>query len=262
MILNHKDAIEFLVNNADEIGFNRFTIRNLHGVLANNLLPDPQAAGRLRQIEVEIGQSAFRPLAVPQLIEECFNQILDTAAAISDPFEQSFFIMVHLPYLQPFEDVNKRVSRLAANIPLIKANLVPLTFADVPKDVYVQATLGVYELNKVELLRDIFLWAYKRSAERYAAVRQSLGEPDPFRLKHRDALREVVRTIVRDQLNRAAAFKYLETWTAENLVEDDRDEFQRVAEDEILALHEGNSARYQVRPSEFEAWRKVWERKS
>ena len=60
MILNHKDAIEFLVNNADEIGFNRFTIRNLHGVLANNLLPDPQAAGRLRQIEVEIGQSAFR----------------------------------------------------------------------------------------------------------------------------------------------------------------------------------------------------------
>lgn len=262
MILNHKDAIEFLVNNADEIGFNRFTIRNLHGVLANNLLPDPQAAGRLRQIEVEIGQSAFRPLAVPQLIEECFDQILDTARAISDPFEQSFFIMVHLPYLQPFEDVNKRVSRLAANIPLIRANLVPLTFVDVPQDLYVQATLGVYELNKVELLRDIYLWAYKRSAERYAAVRQSLGEPDPFRLKHRDALRQVVGTIVRDQLDRASAFKYLETWTAEHLVEDERDKFQRVAEDEILALHEGNFARYQVRPSEFEAWRKVWERKS
>ncbi len=262
MILNHKDAIEFLVNNADEIGFNRFTIRNLHGVLANNLLPDPQAAGRLRQIEVEIGQSAFRPLAVPQLIEECFDQVLDTARAISDPFEQSFFIMVHLPYLQPFEDVNKRVSRLAANIPLIRANLVPLTFVDVPQDLYVQATLGVYELNKVELLRDIYLWAYKRSAERYAAVRQSIGEPDPFRLKHREALRQVVGTIIRDQLDRASAFKYLETWTAENLVEDERDEFQRVAEDEILALHEGNFARYQVRPSEFEAWRKIWGRKS
>jgi len=262
MILNHKDAIEFLVANADEIGFNRLTIRNLHGLLANNLLQDPQAAGRLRQIEVEIGQSTFRPLAVPQLIEECFNQILDTAMAISDPFEQSFFIMIHLPYLQPFEDVNKRVSRLAANIPLIKANLVPLTFVDVPQDLYVQATLGVYELNKVELLRDIYLWAYKRSAERYAAVRQSIGEPDPFRLKHRDALRQVVGTIIRDQLDRASAFKYLETWTAENFIEDERDEFQRVAEDEILALHEGNFARYQVRPSEFEAWRKVWGRKS
>jgi Fic family protein len=261
MILNHKDAIEFLVRNADEIGFNRFTIRNLHGLLANNLLSDPQAAGRLRFIEVGIEQSAFQPLAVPQLIEECFDQILNTAEAISDPFEQSFFVMVHLPYLQPFDDVNKRVSRLAANISLIKANLVPLTFSDVPRDLYIQATLGVYELNKMELLRDIYLWAYKRSAERYAAARQSLGEPDPFRLKHRDALRQVIGTIVRSQYNREAAFKYLETWTAENLGEDQRDEFIRVAEDEILALHEGNFARYQVRPSEFDAWRRVWDRK-
>lgn len=261
MILNHKDAIEFLVDNADDIGFNRFTIRNLHGILANNLLPDPRAAGRLRQIEVEIGQSSFKPLAVPQLIEECFDQILDTARSISDPFEQSFFIMVHLPYLQPFEDVNKRDSRLAANIPMIKANLAPLTFADVPKDLYMHATLGVYELNRVELLRDIYLWAYKRSAERYAAVRQSLGEPDPFRLKHRDELRLVVGTVVRDQFDRAAALKYLETWTAGNLAEDERDEFQRIAEEEILSLHEGNFARYHVRPSEFEDWRRVWDRK-
>ncbi len=262
MILNHKDAIEFLVDNADEIGFNRFTIRNLHGLLANNLLPDPQAAGRLRSIDVAITRSAFQPLSVPQLIEECFDQILNTAAAITDPFEQSFFVMVHLPYLQCFDDVNKRVSRLAANIPLIKLNLVPLTFTDVPRSLYTQAMLGVYELNKIELLRDLYLWAYKRSAERYAAARQSLGEPDPFRLKHRDALRQVVGTIVRDRYDRAAAFKYLETWTTENLPEDEREQFQRVAEDEILALHEGNFARYQVRSSEFEAWRKVWDRKS
>jgi Fic family protein len=45
------------------------------------------------------------------------HQILSTATAITDPFEQSFFVMVQLPYLQPFDDVNKRVSRLAANIP-------------------------------------------------------------------------------------------------------------------------------------------------
>jgi hypothetical protein len=46
MILNHKDAIEFLVGNADELGFNRYTILNLHAILANNLLADPTAAGR------------------------------------------------------------------------------------------------------------------------------------------------------------------------------------------------------------------------
>ena len=70
MILNHKDAIEFLVGSAEEIGFNRHTILNLHALLANNLLADPEATGRLRQIAVGIEKSAFHPLEVPQLIEE------------------------------------------------------------------------------------------------------------------------------------------------------------------------------------------------
>ncbi len=85
--------------------------------------------------------------------------------------------MVHLPYLQPFDDVNKRVSRLAANIPLIRSNLSPLSFTDVSQSAYTDAILGVYELNDVSLLRDVFFWAYERSAARYAAARQSSGSP-------------------------------------------------------------------------------------
>jgi Fic family protein len=126
MILNHKDAIEFLVSSAQDIGFNRYTILNLHAMLANNLLADETAAGRLRRIAVGIERSVFHSLEVPSIIEECFDQLLRTAAAIDDPFEQGFFVMVQLPYLQPFDDVNKRVSRLAANIPLVKRNLSPL----------------------------------------------------------------------------------------------------------------------------------------
>ena len=125
MILNHKDAIEFLVESANEIGFNRHTILNLHSLLSNNLLPDPQASGRLRTKIVGIGQSAYTPLAAPAVIEECFNDVLSKASAIADPFEQAFFVTVQLPYLQPFEDVNKRVSRLGANIPLIRRNSKP-----------------------------------------------------------------------------------------------------------------------------------------
>ncbi|MBX9724394.1 MAG: Fic family protein, partial [Candidatus Obscuribacterales bacterium] len=261
MILNHKDAIEFLVNAASEIGFNRYTLLNLHALLANNLLSNPHAEGRLRFIEVGIEQSTFQPLAVPQLIEECFEQIVTTAQAIRDPFEQSFFIMVHLPYLQPFDDVNKRVSRLAANIPFIKANLIPLTFLDLPRDIYAQAILAVYELNKVELLRDVYLWAYERSAERYAAARQSLGEPDPFRIQYKEALRLVVGDVMRNQFNREHAFRFIEEWSAENIPSDDRARFTEVVEDEITALHEGNFARYKVRPSEFDAWQKVWNEK-
>jgi hypothetical protein len=258
MILNHKDAIEFLVGAADEVDFNRYTILNLHALLAGNLLADPGAAGRLRHISVGIERSVFHPLEAPQLIEECFDQILATASAIIDPFEQAFFAMVQLPYLQPFDDVNKRVSRLAANIPLIKANLSPLSFEGVPRGAYTEAVLGVYELNRIELIRDVFVWAYERSAARYAAVRQSLGEPDPFRLRHREALHEIVSAVVRGPMNKKQAIAHVDAWTQEHVDSQERERFREAAEVELLSLHEGNFARYQIRPSEFTAWREVW----
>jgi len=258
MILNHKDAIEFLVANANDVGFNRYTILNLHALLANNLLADPTAVGRLRHIIVGIDGSTFHPLEGPGLIEECFDQILATAAAIDDPFEQAFFMMVQLPYLQPFDDVNKRVSRLAANIPMIRANLAPLSFTEVPGDLYTRATLGVYERNDITLLRDVFLWAYQRSAARYAAVRQSMGEPDPFRLRYREQLRDVVRDVVLGAMSRQATRAHLVTTSRELIPTADQDQFAEVAETELLGLHEGNFARYLVRPSEFAAWQQIW----
>lgn len=260
MILNHKAAIEFLVQAAQDIAFDGRTILNLHALLSENLLADPNAVGRLRRIQVGIGQSVYMPLAVPQLIEEAFGQVLRTASAVTDPFEQAFFVMVQLPYLQPFDDVNKRVSRLAANIPLIKRNLAPLSFVDVPTDLYTRAVLGVYELNRIELLRDVFLWAYERSSARYAAVRHTLGEPDPFRLKHRLLLKQVISDVVRKTMDKKQAARHIAAFAEREIRQDERARFMEVAETELLALHEGNFARYQVRPSEFNAWRETWNR--
>jgi hypothetical protein len=259
MILNHKAAIEFLVQNAEDITFDRHTILNLHAMLAENLLPDPLAAGRVRRIAVGIGQSVYHPPAVPQLLDECFDQLLASASAIRDPFEQSLFVMVQLPYLQPFEDVNKRVSRLAANIPLIRRNLSPISFVDVPHDTYTRGILGVYELNRVDLLKDVFLWAYERSAVRYAAIQQTIGDPDPFRLRHRQALREIVGEVIRAPMSKAAAAAHVAAWTKTHLAATDVARFIETAESELLGLHEGNYARYRIRPSEYAAWRTVWD---
>ncbi|MBK8454221.1 MAG: Fic family protein [Thiofilum sp.] len=255
MILNHKAAIEFLLDSNTELGFNRYTILNLHGLLSENLLADPLACGRLRFIPVGIGQTTYLPLEVPQLIEECFNQILDTAHVIQDPFEQAFFAMVHLPYLQPFEDVNKRVSRLAANIPLIRENLAPLSFIDVPERAYIDAILAVYELNRVELLRDVFVWAYQRSSARYAAVRQSLGEPDPFQMKYRDLIKQTVQYVVIEQWNKEQATKYVQEVARNQLSNGEQRRFVELVEMELMSLHEGNIARYRLRPSEYQAWK-------
>lgn len=254
MILNHKAAIEMLADQAQEIGFNRYTVCNLHALLSDNLLSDPAASGRLRSRAVGVSGTVFHPLEVPQQIEDNFDLILTKAAAIEDPFEAAFFLMVHLPYLQAFEDVNKRVSRLAANIPMIRHNFCPLSFVDVEAENYVNALIGVYELQRIEYLRDVFVWAYTRSARRYNAVRQSLGDPDPFRLKYRSQIGHFVREVLRSGQSAAGAAAWIRQQAAAEIPEMEREKFIETVEIELLSLHEGNIARYRLRPSEFAQW--------
>ncbi len=233
----------------------RYSILNLHAILSDNLLPNPEACGRLRQIAVGIGGSVYTPLSTPQLLDEYFQRALDIAEAISDPFEQSFFALVHLSYLQPFEDVNKRVARLAANIPLINHNLCPLSFIDVPKRSYVEGILGVYELNRIELLRDVFVWGYERSVKRYLSTRGELGEPDPFRMKYRSLLTEIIREVV--LRGEGQVQDVVTTWAAEHLPENDRQRFIKLVYAELRGLHEGNIARFRLRPAEFAVWKET-----
>jgi Fic family protein len=253
MILNHKAAIEMLVDSAAEIGVNRFTLLNLHALLADNLLEDRREAGRLRARPVGISGSTYLPLAIPQLIESEFAQLIDKAAAVRDPFEQSLFLMAQLPYLQPFVDVNKRTSRLAANIPLIRDNVVPLSFIDVPEQAYVDGLLGVYELNRIELLRDVFVWAYERSCRRYKTVRDSLPEPDPFRLAYRQTLIDLIGEIVRGK--RTATPQRVTALAASRVPKRDLARLVALTLEELEGLHEGNIARFRIRPSELQAWR-------
>ncbi len=256
MILNHKSAIELLVENIDEVGFNRYTLMNLHSALAENLLPNPADEGRIRRHAVDIGQSVYRPLSTPQQIEDALDDLLAKANKITDAFEQSFFMMVHLPYLQPFADINKRTSRLAANLPLFRANLCPLTFLDVPEQAYSRAMLGVYEMTRVELLRDLYIWAYERSTQEYFAIRQGLVEPDPLRLAWRDFIKRTIQQVVTQPAIDPIAI--IEKSVDEQIPEPERADVQALIVEELRRLHEGVLARYGVRPSEFIQWKAVY----
>jgi len=253
MILNHKAAIEMLVEEAGQVGFNMFTFLNLHAILSENLLPDDNASGRLRRRPVDIYGSVFHPLIMPQALEECFRLLLRKASTIPDPFEQSFFIMVQLPYLQPFEDVNKRVSRLGANISLIRNNLCPLSFIDVPEQAYIDGTLGVYEFNQVDLLRDVFVWAYERSCQRYLAITQTMAEPDPLRIQYRELLTDGVQAIVRGR--KTVSMDTVKELADDLVPEEDREAFTNMFMDALHHLHEGNVARYRLKLSEFQEWK-------
>lgn len=258
MILNHKAAIELLVDSVSllqpgEPLWSRYLLMNLHAALAENLLPNPADEGRVRQHAVDIGLSVYRPISTPQLLDELLDEVIAKANAINDPFEQAFFMMVHLPYLQPFADINKRTSRLSANAPLFRANLSPLTFVDVPPDVYAQAMLGIYDMGRVELLRDLFIWAYERSTQEYVAIRQQLAEPDPLRLTHRTFIKDTVRAVVLQPDDDAQTV--LDAALPTDLPEDERQPLRALILDELRRLHEGVLARYGLRPSQLQAWK-------
>ncbi len=253
MILNHRSAIELLVENIDSAEFNRYTLMNLHSTLAENLLPNPADEGRVRRHAVDIGKSIYRPLSALQQIEDALDTLLSKANEINDPFEQSFFMMVHLPYLQPFADINKRTSRLAANLPLFRANLCPLTFLDVPEQAYSRATLGVYEMTRVELMRDLYVWAYERSTQEYLAIKQDLSEPDPFRLVWRDFIKQTIRDVIIHR--RVDPISTIKQRVFEHIPLDERSYVESLVVEELRRVHEGVLSRYGLRPSEFEAWK-------
>lgn len=257
MILNHKAAIEYVIDSVDDEKITSHEVCSIHALLSENLLGDPAASGRIRQIIVEIGGSTYLPLENPHVLKECFEIFVGKLNRIEDPFEQSIFSLVHLSYMQAFEDVNKRTSRLVANIPLIKKNLRPLSFTDVDPEAYAKSLLGVYEKNDLSLIRDLYLWAYDRSAQRYSAIQQAMGEPNLLKLKYRSEIHEIIRTLILEKVSGTQVVARIQNLLEAKVPASDADELFKLIETEILSLHEGNIARFKVRPGEFQEWKKA-----
>lgn len=256
MILNHKNAIEYIVESVDESQISSLQVCSIHALLSENLLGDPSACGRLRQIAVGISGSTYLPLDNSHQLTEFFNRFIQKLNLIHDPFEQSFYSVVHLSYLQAFEDVNKRTGRLVANIPLIKNNLKPLSFTDVNQNDYATALLGVYEKNDISLLSDLYMWAYQRSAQRYSATQQSLGEPNLLKLKYRNLIHDIVRAIILEKVEGGQITPRIKSLIkAQNLPETESRDLFQVIEIEIASLHERNIARFKILPQEFQDWK-------
>lgn len=253
MIMNHKEAILFLVENAQDIELNSLTIRNLHHLLSQDLLANPGDCGNIRSIEVNIGQSTYKPLNNPHLLKELFELILLKARKIKDPFEQSFFLLVHLSYLQAFEDVNKRTSRLSCNIPFIKENLCPLSFTDVSRDDYTAALLAMYEKNNIEPMLELYAWAYLRSCEQYAVVKESLGEIDAFRIQYRQQRKEVMGLVVKNGLYAKKAEDYIENFCQQNGI-DETEKFIAMTLADLSILHEGAIIGLGITEAQLEEW--------
>jgi hypothetical protein len=204
MILNHRAAIKYAINEVRERGsleLTPFNIRALHALLSHDLL-DPGKLGSLRgsipaDPHVAIADSSYRPSSSPAAIDQAFAQVMAKAAAIENPYEASFFMLVHLPYLQPFYDCNKRTARMACNLPLINAGITPISWmsSTTHKQGYTDGTIAVYELNDINLLANVFVDNFMRSAEIFDVIRRD-RQPNIIGAQYHDELKTYIRGVI------------------------------------------------------------------
>jgi hypothetical protein len=248
MLLNHKDAIEFVVDEVPHYGIQGVVVRNIQSLLMNGLLRNPDALGKARNTVVSITDSVYVPLQVPQLLDEILANIVDKVCLIKNPIEAAFFLWVNIAYLQPFEDGNKRTSRLCANLPLLLQNCAPLSFMDVEQADYALAILAVYEQQDVSLAVELFEWTYRRSIDKYAAILEAMGLPDRFRVKYRELLGDAVQQVV---ASAAVVANLVPTLSIDPA---DLDKFAELLREELQHLETYNCARYRLGLALTEKW--------
>lgn len=253
MIVNHKEAIRYLVDNASKIQVNYDEVCTLHYLLADGLLQPASSVGRVRNHAVRIGGSSYITLEDNQTLEDELYYICETANRIHDPYEQSFFLLVHIAYLQAFADVNKRTARLSANIPLIKNNLVPFSFKYIDKEEYISAMLAIYELNEVKLLANLFSTSYIKTSEEYAITAEVVGF-DEVRVRYRSQRREIVRHIILKKIIGNEIEIFLDSETKLKIPKKDQVRFKENIREDLMIISPARLVGLGVTVDELKQW--------
>lgn len=248
MLLNHKDAIEFMVDAVPTSGITVPVIVDLQAKLMKDLLNDSRDIGSIRRRVVNIDGSVYSPNNIPTLLEETLKSIVDKARRIGNPVEAAFFLWVNVAYLQPFADGNKRTSRLSANMPLMLYNCAPLSFLDVERTDYATAMLGIYEQRNVAAAVDLFEFIYRRSIQKYGVLRASLAMPDPLRTRYRPHLNELMQFVVFYGRTLDDAFAEVPVAAA------DLTALRIIANTELDHLEQHNCARYNLARGMTQRW--------
>ena len=173
MILNHKDAFNFVYNN--KTFFKTLTRENLeeiHKMLVKGLgIP----LG-LRKSPIGVSGSIYRPLDNIYQISEAIEALVKTINQMKTAYAKSIVALLGISYIQPFDDGNKRTSRIMADALLMANNFAPLSYRSVNEEEYKEAMLTFYELNSIMPFKKIFIEQYDFSARNYAIKLKT--EPD------------------------------------------------------------------------------------
>lgn len=154
MILNHKRAIDFIVENPEQFNQNISfaAVEEIHKIIGDNL----GISSGVRKRLVRISASNYVPLSNPHQLREAADTVLTTINHFSDAYVRAFMALGLVPYLQTFEDGNKRTGRILANAIMISSFGRGFSLRNVDARKLALAYLALYEFNTMKALSDIF----------------------------------------------------------------------------------------------------------
>jgi fido (protein-threonine AMPylation protein) len=165
MILNHKDAFLFVHENVKRFNIlSRSNLEEIHTLLVKNL----DVGLGLRRSPVGVLGSKYRPLDNVHQITDALLCLFRAIEIAETPYDKALIALLGISYIQPFEDGNKRTSRLATNALLLAHGTAPLSYRSVDENEYREAMLSFYELNSIVPLKKIFITQYDFAARNYA----------------------------------------------------------------------------------------------
>ena len=164
MLLNHKDALDFIVAHPDYLEHLTIShIEDIHSLLVKELNVDRN----IRTRRVGITGTNYRPIDNEFQIREALQQTCDLVNSRENVFEKALFVLVLLSYIQAFNDGNKRIARITSNAILIANHYCPISFRTVDSIDYKKAMLLFYEQNNISAFKQIFIEQFRFAVETY-----------------------------------------------------------------------------------------------
>ena len=164
MLLNHKDALRFVLENPDYLQHLSIShIEDIHSLLTKELSVDKG----LRHRRVGITGTNYHPLDNEFQIREAMHATCDLINSKSNVFEKALLALLLLSYIQPFMDGNKRTARITSNALLIANGYCPLSFRTVDSIDYKKAMLIFYEQNNLHAFKQIFISQFEFAVSEY-----------------------------------------------------------------------------------------------
>lgn len=164
MLLNHKDALDFVLDIPDylkELSVHR--IEDIHSILTKELEVDRN----IRHRRVGITGTNYRPLDNEFQIREALEDTCTLVNGKDNVFEKALLTLVLLSYIQAFVDGNKRTARITSNAILIANGYCPISFRTVDSIDYKKAMLMFYEQNNIAAFKKIFIEQFLFAVKTY-----------------------------------------------------------------------------------------------